>query len=694
MRNPTTTRATASRATTSLALTLALVAGLGWTTAAYASGDASGIEQITLKPAHDTWTTHDDKSVHGAEPILKVGVVPQDCDPLDAKNYCTLKKPAQVCCPAKDGEKAFCAEKDTCDTAVPIWTSFRKFRTYIRFNLNSVPKGTVVKAELRLRVGTVIEKQGGPAKVVVTRLKQIGIPNAMCQWAETELNDTNGTTWSSLPQNIATANGQVWIFDVTKAAADWLTGNTDKSDGSIEENCGFHLYDPDFGNQDAVIERWVELSSKEGTQPPELVLTIAKDQDKDGATADVDCNDNDDTIHPGAIEVCDGIDNDCSGAADDEVCDGVDNDCDGSVDESDDGGVAPCPSGFVCANHTCVQSCKKACGGPYDKKCEWDDTEKRWTVYGCGLMDADPCYDWFAATQCNPGQFCEYGSCSSNCVDLCDTAGAMQCDKDALGRWHVSECGDWDSDSCLELKTVEDCKIAATCTEGVCNDDGCVDTCADVGTMMCLSASGTDGADQAKVCKDSNGDGCLDEAGVTDCPTGCQAPTGCVLPGSVPPATDAGSTDTGEADAGTADTSTDDTTAADAGSADGGDDLGDTEGSSSDATGGDDATSDAAVVPDDERDDAATVADAALVDAGGTGAGSFCGACPPGTTCQNGTCVARPAAKKTDSGGCRAGGGDGRDGRIWFVLLSAWAVLWLRRQRRQRRDGRAANAHA
>jgi hypothetical protein len=78
-----------------------------------------------------------------------------------------------------------------------------------------------------------------------------------------------------------------------------------------------------------------------------------------------DCDDVDAAVFPGAEDVCDGVDNDCSGAADDafdrdgdgaagcagdcddddrnrspaipEVCDGADNDCDGAVDEGFDG---------------------------------------------------------------------------------------------------------------------------------------------------------------------------------------------------------------------------------------------------------------------------------------------------------------------------------------------------------------------
>jgi len=99
-------------------------------------------------------------------------------------------------------------------------------------------------------------------------------------------------------------------------------------------------------------------------------VSLCLDADGDSAAEDVDCNDNNPNIRPGAAEACDGVDNNCNGVVDEgcvtctdadhdgffaqsgcgstvdcddthattrpgaaEVCDAIDNDCDATTDE-------------------------------------------------------------------------------------------------------------------------------------------------------------------------------------------------------------------------------------------------------------------------------------------------------------------------------------------------------------------------
>ena len=108
------------------------------------------------------------------------------------------------------------------------------------------------------------------------------------------------------------------------------------------------------------------------------------DADKDGVVAAKDCNDNNSSIKPGAVEICDGLDNNCNGQIDELVTVGINN------------GTGSCSGGKVS-----VLSCKKG----------FDDCDKD-PSNGCEV-------DIF-----NDNENC--GSCGNECSSL-STCGLGMC---------------------------------------------------------------------------------------------------------------------------------------------------------------------------------------------------------------------------------------------------------------------------
>jgi hypothetical protein len=50
---------------------------------------------------------------------------------------------------------------------------------------------------------------------------------------------------------------------------------------------------------------------------------IPPDEDSDGFTAGIDCDDHDGDVHPGAVELCNAVDDDCDGTADEDASDSI-----------------------------------------------------------------------------------------------------------------------------------------------------------------------------------------------------------------------------------------------------------------------------------------------------------------------------------------------------------------------------------
>ena len=199
-----------------------------------------------------------------------------------------------------------------------------------------------------------------------------------------------------------------WIVtDSSTGLPETLLQGSPASDGSTQVD----WEQPATGNYVAKLE----VTDEDGNIGyAEIYLIIGdiddEDQDGDGFTPNTgDCDDEDDTVYPGADEVCaDATDNDCNGLVDDrdidgdahidETCvnydgsypiddcddadysihpdateyqDGVDNNCDGDIDEGteafDDDGDC------YCVSTTCTGSTSSSCGSVVTGDCDDSD---------------------------------------------------------------------------------------------------------------------------------------------------------------------------------------------------------------------------------------------------------------------------------------------------------------------------------
>jgi hypothetical protein len=195
----------------------------------------------------------------------------------------------------------------------------------------------------------------------------------------------------------------------------------------------------------------------------EYLQTCVADADGDGFSCAIDCDDGDASVHPGASDLCDGIDNDCdtlvdedyvatptscgvgacdaaglleclSGvlvdscepgapAGDDALCNGRDDDCDGSVDEdyvdtATACGIGACGASGVleCVAGTQVDSCQPGAPGASDATCNGEDDDcdgfvdedyvglpTACGVGACGSVGAIECVAGALVDSCQPG---------------------------------------------------------------------------------------------------------------------------------------------------------------------------------------------------------------------------------------------------------------------------------------------------
>jgi len=283
----------------------------------------------------------------------------------------------------------------------------------------------------------------------------------------------------------------------------------------------------------------------------EIIAGIYIDDDEDGFTEDQgDCDDTDDRVHPDAVEIYNGIDDDCDGLIDEgtagydndgdgwsyvegdcndedtaiypgapELPDGMDNDCDGIIDEGtelyDDDGDC------YCEDTPCGDSIDPDCPALYGGDC--DDGNPFISPYAAevcdtedndcdGLVDSDdPDTDmdgdgWSTCTgDCDDADAGISPAATEICNDLDDDCdGEIDgSDADGASAWYE----DLDSDGYGERTSAV---VACDAPAGyVSNDDDCDDT--DVAVHP--------GATEACDGDDNDCDGFTDEEDATGCTT-------------------------------------------------------------------------------------------------------------------------------------------------------------------------------
>ena len=236
-----------------------------------------------------------------------------------------------------------------------------------------------------------------------------------------------------------------------------------------------------------------------------------------------------------------------------EVCDGLDNDCDGQADELAPGADMPCGTGFGGACEMGLTACDsgrirclpatievvETCDST-DEDCDGRIDEG--VRSACGACDAPPTEVCDGADQdcdgltdedalCGDGKLCAFGGCrdlcesdescgatelctNGLCVGLCDGILCNEGEGCRRGRCTpVCEgvnCGD--GESCRAGSCVPNSCAAAACPNGfICRSDDCIpDPCADVSCAPTPEG-------HFRLCRDGQ---CVLSCALTRCPTG------------------------------------------------------------------------------------------------------------------------------------------------------------------------------
>jgi len=221
----------------------------------------------------------------------------------------------------------------------------------------------------------------------------------------------------------------------------------------------------------------------------------AVDIDGDGSTASEDCNDADPSIHPGADEVCDGVDANCDGVFDDDLKSVFYMDVDEDGFGDPEGGALACalPPGFVTDATDCddldavvFPGATEVCDGA-DDDCD-------------GAVDEDVALTWYADRDGDG-----WGDLSTATL-MCEEPVGM-----------VTVSGDCDDDDASAFPgNIESCNRADDDCDGAVDEvfdldlDGYLagDACALLGDLDCDDADATVHPGAEEICDDGMDQNC------------------------------------------------------------------------------------------------------------------------------------------------------------------------------------------
>lgn len=157
-----------------------------------------------------------------------------------------------------------------------------------------------------------------------------------------------------------------------------------------------------------------------------------------------------------------------------------------------------CPAGEICRDGRCQGECRDECMIGEPPRCDGS------TILECGEGDTDPCLEWVERGTCAPGELCHDGVCIPGCPDPCEREGEIDCSGNT-----IIECQYLPEMGCYNWVELRDCPDNMNCQNGSCVFD-C--DCPIETTRGCL---GGDVVECSWV-----GEGCLHFDGIRSCPEG------------------------------------------------------------------------------------------------------------------------------------------------------------------------------